>query len=68
MLFRSGLDTVYPADGKESNRDKLEEEMGQLMFCLNHLIDDLNLNEDNIMAAYNQKANTWLKWKAYYVN
>ena len=50
------------------DRDKLEEEMGQLMFCLNHLISDLDLSEDNIMNAYNQKANTWLKWKAYYVN
>jgi NTP pyrophosphatase (non-canonical NTP hydrolase) len=67
-VLRFGLDTVYPATGKDSNRDKLEEEMGQLMFCLNHLIDDLDLSEDNIMEAYNQKANTWLKWKAYYVN
>jgi NTP pyrophosphatase (non-canonical NTP hydrolase) len=67
-VLRFGLDTIYPADGQESNRQKLEEEMGQLMFCLNHLISDLDLSEDNIMEAYNQKANTWLKWKAYYVN
>jgi len=67
-VLRFGLDTVYPADGKNSNRDKLEEEMGQLMFCLNKLMNDLELNEDNIIDAYNQKANTWERWKAYYVN
>ncbi len=67
-VLRFGLDTVYPADGKDSNRDKLEEEMGQLMFCLNKLMNDLELNEDNIIDAYNQKANTWERWKAYYVN
>jgi len=67
-VLRFGLDTVYPATGKDSNRDKLEEEMGQLLFCLNKLMDDLDLNEDNILTAYNQKAETWNKWKAYYVN
>jgi NTP pyrophosphatase (non-canonical NTP hydrolase) len=67
-VLRFGLDTVYPADGKESNRSKLEEEMGQLMFCLNKLMSDLQLNEDNIIDAYQQKSETWEKWKAYYVN
>jgi NTP pyrophosphatase (non-canonical NTP hydrolase) len=67
-ILRFGLDTVYPSDGKESNRDKLEEEMGQLMFCIQKLINDLQLNEDNILSAYDEKANTWERWKAYYVN
>lgn len=67
-VLRFGLDTVYPATGKDSNRDKLEEEMGQLLFCLNKLMDDLELNEDNIIEAYNLKAETWERWKAYYVN
>jgi NTP pyrophosphatase (non-canonical NTP hydrolase) len=67
-ILRFGLETVYPADGKESNRDKLEEEMGQLMFCLSKLITDLDLNEDNVLKAYNQKCETWERWKAYYVN
>jgi len=67
-ILRFGLETVYPADGKESNRDKLEEEMGQLMFCIQKLINDLQLNEDNILSAYDEKANTWERWKAYYVN
>jgi NTP pyrophosphatase (non-canonical NTP hydrolase) len=67
-VLRFGLDTVYPADGKESNRDKLEEEMGQLMFCLSKLMHDLELNEENVMEAYNQKCDTWERWKAYYVN
>jgi NTP pyrophosphatase (non-canonical NTP hydrolase) len=67
-ILRFGLDTVYPADGNESNRDKLEEEMGQLMFCIQKLINDLQLNEDNILSAYDEKANTWERWKAYYVN
>jgi NTP pyrophosphatase (non-canonical NTP hydrolase) len=67
-ILRFGLETVYPADGKESNRDKLEEEMGQLMFCLSKLITDLDLNEDNVLKAYNQKCETWERWKSYYVN
>jgi len=67
-ILRFGLDTVYPADGKESNRNKLEDEMGQLMFCLNKLMGDLELNENNIIDSYQHKAETWEKWKAYYVN
>jgi len=62
-VLRFGLDTVSPVDGI-SNKTKLEEEIGQLQYCLHRLSRELQLNPTNIQDNYDKKLTTWAKWKA----
>jgi hypothetical protein len=64
-VLRFGLDTKSPVDNI-SNKDKLEEEIGQLQYCLHRMTRELGLNNINIQNSYDNKLTTWAKWKAYY--
>ncbi len=64
-VLRFGLDTCSPIDGV-SNKAKLEEEIGQLQYCLHRLTRELNLDNVVIQDNYDKKLTTWNKWKAYY--
>ena len=64
-VLRFGLYTVSPVDNID-NKFKLEEEIGQLQYCLHRLTRELKLNSINIQDSYDKKLTTWEKWKSYY--
>lgn len=64
-ILRFGLMTRSPVT-QETNKEMLEEEVGQLQYCLSRIVKELNLDNTNIQDAYDAKITTWDKWKAYY--
>jgi NTP pyrophosphatase (non-canonical NTP hydrolase) len=64
-VLRFGLYTVSPVDNVD-NKSKLEEEIGQLQYCLHRLTRELGLNNIVIQDSYDKKLTTWAKWKEYY--
>ena len=64
-VLRFGLNTVSPKDGI-SNKVKLEEEIGQLKYCLDRTIRELELNREFIQASYDDKMINWNHWKSYH--
>ena len=66
-VLRFGLTTVSPKDGID-NKTKLEEEVGQLKYCLDRMIRELDLNRMVIQNCYDDKMINWNHWKDYHVN
>lgn len=64
-VLRFGLEQTNP-DTNVSNKSKLENEIGQLQYCLHKTIRELGLNNTAIQDSYDKKMTTWAKWKAYY--
>ena len=64
-VLRFGLTTVSPKDGID-NKTKLEEEVGQLKYCLDRMIRELDLNRQVIQNCYDDKMLTWNHWKVYH--
>ena len=64
-VLRFGLDTCSPKDGI-SNKVKLEEEIGQLKYCLDRTIRELNLDREYIQYNYDDKMINWNHWKSYH--
>ena len=64
-VLRFGLTTVSPKDGID-NKTKLEEEVGQLKYCLDRMIRELDLNRQVIQSCYDDKMLTWNHWKVYH--
>ena len=62
--LRFGLYQTSPKDGK-TNKEKLEQEIGQLKYCLDRFIRENNLDKQAIIEAYDDKLLSWNKWKAY---
>lgn len=66
-VLRFGLTTVSPKDGID-NKTKLEEEVGQLKYCLDRMIRELELNRQVIQNCYDDKMINWNHWKEYHAN
>jgi hypothetical protein len=64
-VLRFGLEQTNPNNGI-SNKRQLEEEIGQLQYCLHRLTRELQLDKATIQDCYDAKLVTWNKWKAYY--
>jgi NTP pyrophosphatase (non-canonical NTP hydrolase) len=58
-VFRFGFDSVHKG---VSNREHLEEEIGDLMCMIDLLIDNGVVSEAAVMAAKNEKMNKLMTW------
>jgi regulator of RNase E activity RraB len=66
-VLRFGIGRINPKDGV-TNRKQLEDEIGQLQYCLDRTIKELDLNNSLIDQSYRNKKETWETWKEYYVS
>lgn len=67
-VFRFGKDQRYPNDTYHSNKEKLETELGQLMFAIDRLVIDWELNGFRMDDAYATKQETHKQWENYFVD
>jgi len=58
-VFRFGMEDTHNG---ESNREHLEEEIGDLMCMIDLLIDNGIVSESAVMAAKNEKLNKLMTW------
>lgn len=58
-VFRFGMDDEYKG---QTNREHLEEEIGDLMCMIDLLIDSGIVSESAVMTAKNEKLNKLLTW------
>jgi len=58
-VFRFGMDDTHNG---ETNREHLEEEIGDLMCMIDLLIDNGIVSEAAVMAAKNEKLNKLMTW------
>lgn len=65
--LRFGLMQSNPNTG-ETNKEMLETEIGQLIYSLQKLSDELDLDKEAINHNFSLKKTTWGKWKFYYDN
>ena len=64
-VFRFGMDDVHPTTNK-SNRDSLEEEVGDL-FCMLELMQEHGIiNSINVLNANVRKRNKLKKWSSIF--
>lgn len=61
-VFRFGWDSTHPDTPNVSNKMHLEEEVGDLMFMLNLLLEKGILNETNVNIAFLNKGAKLRKW------
>jgi NTP pyrophosphatase (non-canonical NTP hydrolase) len=61
-VFRFGFDTRWPDDKSPSNRDKLEEEIGDLLTMIDILVEKCILSDNNINQARINKKEKLKKW------
>jgi NTP pyrophosphatase (non-canonical NTP hydrolase) len=64
-IFRFGLQQTYPNTG-ETNKEHLEEEIGQLLFILEELEREWKLDRFNILLGFDKKESTLDKWKEFH--
>jgi hypothetical protein len=64
-ILRFGIDCAHPETGV-TNKRAIEEEIGQLKYCLDRFIREQQLNGFHIQEAYDKKMITWNKWMEYY--
>ena len=60
-VFRFGMDCRYP-DGAPTNKEHLEEEIGDLLCMVKILEDKGVINADNVNAATLNKREKLAKW------
>jgi NTP pyrophosphatase (non-canonical NTP hydrolase) len=58
-VFRFGMEDTHNG---ETNREHLEEEIGDLMCMIDLLIDNGIVSESAVMAAKNEKLNKLMTW------
>lgn len=63
--FRFGLDNVKPGKPK-TNREHLEEELGDLMAMMNLMCENGLVNPDNIENAARDKVEKLKQWSTIY--
>jgi NTP pyrophosphatase (non-canonical NTP hydrolase) len=61
---RFGLYQVHPDTGV-SNKEQLEEELGQLQHMITAVMYQLNLNFSNVIDNRSKKQKALIKWKVY---
>jgi len=62
-VFRFGMEDSYKG---QTNREHLEEEVGDLMCMIDLLIDSGMLDEATVMAAKNEKMNKLMTWSSIF--
>lgn len=60
-IFRFGLDTVWKG---ESNREHLEEEIGDLKAMIQLMIEQGIISEENVKSAAEKKIEKLQKWSS----
>jgi NTP pyrophosphatase (non-canonical NTP hydrolase) len=66
-VFRFGMDDVHPTTNK-SNKDSLEEEVGDLMCMLELMQEHGIVNSINVLNANVRKRNKLKKWSSIFNN
>ena len=64
-VFRFGLEQKHPWTGI-SNKESLEEEIGQLMYMLLKITNHYDLNRANIWNAYENKQKALDEYEQYF--
>jgi NTP pyrophosphatase (non-canonical NTP hydrolase) len=62
-VFRFGMDDSHKG---ETNREHLEEEIGDLMCMIDLLIDNGIVSESAVMTAKNEKLNKLMTWSGIF--
>lgn len=62
-VFRFGMEDVY---NNVSNREHLEEEIGDLMCMIDLMIDNGIVSESAVLAAKNKKLNKLMTWSGIF--
>jgi NTP pyrophosphatase (non-canonical NTP hydrolase) len=62
-VFRFGMDDSHKG---ETNREHLEEEIGDLMCMIDLLIDNGIVSESAVMTAKNEKMNKLMTWSGIF--
>jgi NTP pyrophosphatase (non-canonical NTP hydrolase) len=62
-VFRFGIDTVH---NMNSNRQRLEEEIGDLLAMVDILIESSIISDSNVNEARKNKKNKLRKWSSIY--
>ena len=62
-VFRFGMDDEYKGI---TNREHLEEEIGDLMCMIDLLIENGVISESAVMAAKNEKMNKLMTWSGIF--
>lgn len=62
-VFRFGMEDTHKG---ETNREHLEEEIGDLMCMIDLLIDNGIVRESAVMTAKNEKLNKLLTWSSIF--
>ena len=63
-VFRFGFDTHYPDTDSPSNRERLEEEVGDLLAMIDILVEKCIISDWNVNLARNMKREKLLKWSS----
>ena len=66
-MFRFGMDDVHPTTNK-SNRDSLEEEVGDLLCMIELLQEHGIVNSTSVLNANVRKRNKLKKWSSIFNN
>ena len=61
-VFRFGFDTRYPDTDSSSNRERLEEEVGDLLAMIDILVEKCIISDGNVNLARKMKREKLLKW------
>jgi NTP pyrophosphatase (non-canonical NTP hydrolase) len=62
-VFRFGMEDTHKG---ETNREHLEEEIGDLMCMIDLLIDNGIVSESAVLAAKNEKLNKLMTWSGIF--
>jgi NTP pyrophosphatase (non-canonical NTP hydrolase) len=62
-VFRFGPNQTYKG---QTNKQRLEEELGQLLFAIEQLQDAWALDPDEMAAAYHNKRESHSQWYDYF--
>jgi NTP pyrophosphatase (non-canonical NTP hydrolase) len=61
-VFRFGFDTRYPDMESPTNKEKMEEEIGDLLAMIDILVEKCIISDNNINQARKQKKNKLKRW------
>ncbi len=61
-VFRFGFDARWPDDTTPNNKEKLEEEIGDLLAMIDILVRKTTLSDSNINDARHKKIEKLKKW------
>jgi len=61
-VFRFGFHTKYPDEDSPSNKEKLEEEIGDLLAMIDILVEKCIISDNNINLARKLKKDKLKRW------